>query len=58
MAKRPPGGGSADDVRPAVEEIAGLVDAFRRGHRTDEYAELCRTLTEKPARKRPSASAV
>ncbi len=37
-----------------VEEIAGLVDAFCREHLNDEYAELCRRLTEKLARKRPS----
>jgi hypothetical protein len=38
----------------AVEEIAGLVDAFCREHLNDDYAELCRRLTEKLARKRPS----
>lgn len=38
----------------AVEEIAGLVDAFCREHLNEEYAELCRRLTEKLARKRPS----
>ena len=38
----------------AVEEIAGLLDAFCREHLNDEYAELCRRLTKKLARKRPS----
>ncbi len=38
----------------AAEEIAGLVDAFCREHLNDEYAELCRRLTAKLARKRPS----
>lgn len=38
----------------AVEEIAGLVDAFCLEHLNEEYAELCRRLTEKLARKRPS----
>lgn len=38
----------------AVEEIAGLVDAFCREHLNEEYAELCDRLTEKLARKRPS----
>ncbi len=38
----------------AVEEIGGLVDAFCRGHLNEEYAELCRRLTEKLARKRPT----
>jgi hypothetical protein len=37
----------------AVEEIAGLVDAFCKEHLNDEYADLCRKLTEKLARKRP-----
>lgn len=39
---------------PAITEIAGLVDAFCRQHLNAEYAELCRKLTEKLARKRPS----
>lgn len=52
MAKRKP---SQDDAKQqAVEEIAGLVDAFCREHLNDEYAELCRRLAEKLARKRPS----
>ncbi|HMO14421.1 MAG TPA: DUF6398 domain-containing protein [Pirellulaceae bacterium] len=38
----------------AIEEITGLVDAFCREHLNDEYAELCRRLTDKLARKRPS----
>ena len=55
MAKRKsPGVGIAEDVRPAFEEIAGLVDAFCREHLNEEYADLCRRLTEKLARKRPS----
>lgn len=57
MAKRPrkkAGAGIADEVQPAFEEIAGLVDAFCREYLNDEYAELCRALTEKLARKRPS----
>lgn len=29
----------------AVEEIAGLVDAFCREHLNEEYADLCRRLT-------------
>ena len=36
------------------EVIAGLVDAFCLEHLNDEYAEVCRRLTEKLARKRPS----
>jgi hypothetical protein len=38
----------------AVDEIAGLVDAFCRENLTEEYGEICRRLTEKLARKRPS----
>ncbi|MBL8816481.1 MAG: hypothetical protein JNL58_10660 [Planctomyces sp.] len=38
----------------AIEEIFGLVDAFCREHLNEEYGELCRLLTEKLARKRPS----
>lgn len=38
----------------AVEEIAGLVSAFCTDHLNEEYADLCRRLTEKLARKRPS----
>jgi hypothetical protein len=38
----------------AVHEISGLVEAFCREHLNDEYAELCRKLAEKLARKRPS----
>src|SRR6202044_1609652 len=36
------------------EVIAGLVEAFCREHLNEEYADLCRRLTEKLARKRPS----
>lgn len=38
----------------AVEAITGLVEAFCREHLNEEYAALCRKLTEKLARKRPS----
>jgi hypothetical protein len=38
----------------AFEAIASLVDAFCKEHLNDEYAVLCRRLTEKLARKRPS----
>jgi hypothetical protein len=44
-----------DTAKPtAVEEIVGLVDAFCREHLNEEYAVLCRRLTEKLARKRPT----
>jgi len=52
MPKRKP---NLDEAKQqAVDEIAGLVDAFCREHLNEEYAELCRRLTEKLARKRPS----
>lgn len=53
MPKRKP---SADEAKKnqACEEIAVLVDAFCREHLNEEYADLCRELTEKLARKRPS----
>ncbi len=56
MARLRTGGAVAvpDAVRPIFEVIAGLVDAFCRQHLNDEYAGLCRKLTEKLARKRPS----
>src|ERR1700730_83497 len=55
MAKRKsPGGGIAEEVQPVFEAIAGLVDAFCKEHLNEEYADLCRRLTEKLAGKRPS----
>jgi Domain of unknown function (DUF6398) len=55
VAKRKrPGVGIAEGVRPAFEAIAGLVEAFCRAHLNEEYADLCRRLTENLARKRPS----
>src|SRR3984893_18496181 len=55
MAKRKsPGGGIAEEVQPVFEVIAGLVDAVCMEHLNEEYAVLCRRLTEKLARKRPS----
>ena len=56
MAKRKSGSGATipEDVQPVFEEIAGLVDAFCRKNLNVEYADLCRAMTEKLARKRPS----
>jgi Domain of unknown function (DUF6398) len=46
---------TADEAKnQTVEEITGLVDAFCREHLNEEYALLCRRLTEKLARKRPT----
>ena len=55
MAKRKsPGGGIAVEVQPVFDDIAELVDAFCGEHLNAEYADLCRKLTVKLARKRPS----
>jgi hypothetical protein len=55
MAKRKsPGVRIAEEVQPAFDEIAGLVDGFCKQHLNAEYADLCRRLAEKLARKRPS----
>ncbi len=43
-----------DEVAEVLEVILGMVDQFCRDHLNDEYAVLCRKLTEKLARKRPS----
>lgn len=45
---------SDEAKQQAVEAITGLVEAFCREHLNEEYAALCRKLTEKLARKRPS----
>ena len=52
--KRPTRKEPRQDVEPAVEVILGMVETFCRGHLNEEYAMLCRKLTEKLARKRPS----
>jgi hypothetical protein len=52
MAKRKPT--QEDSKQQVVEEIADLVVAFCREHLNEDYAELCRRLTEKLGRKRPS----
>src|ERR1700675_4304547 len=55
MAKQKrPSSRIAEEVQPAFEEVAGLIDAFCKEHLNNEYADLCRRLTEKLARKRPS----
>ena len=43
-----------EPARLAYEAIVSMTDAFCRDHLNDEYAELCRLLTLKLARKRPS----
>ena len=50
MAKRKPSSDTKKDE--AVKQIAALVDAFCKERLNNEYADLCRELTEKLARKR------
>jgi len=52
MPERKPTAEEAKDQ--AVAEINGLVEAFCKEHLNAEYADVCRKLTEKLARKRPS----
>jgi hypothetical protein len=52
MSLRKPTDSSPPDQ--AIAEITGLVDAFCKEHLNAEYADLCRKLAEKLARKRPS----
>ena len=44
----------ADDSQEVIDLISKMVDDFCREQLNDEYAVLCRTLTDKLARKRPS----
>jgi len=41
-------------MRPIYDEIIGLTDAFCAAHLNEEYAQVCRALTAKLSRKRPS----
>jgi hypothetical protein len=52
MPKRKPTDAATPDQ--VFEVVAGLVDAFCKEHLNEEYADLCRRLAEKLARKRPS----
>lgn len=54
MTKKSAGGKISDDVQPVFDVVSRMVDDFCRDHLNDEYAVLCRKLTEKLARKRPS----
>jgi hypothetical protein len=54
MAKKTTGRKIADDSQQIIDLIYKIVDDFCRDHLNDEYAILCRKLTEKLARKRPS----
>ena len=55
QGKRPKAKSSGSpDVKPVLEAIISMTDGFCRQHLNDEYADLCRKLAEKLARKRPS----
>jgi hypothetical protein len=41
-------------MRPIYDEIVSLTDAFCATHLNEEYAQVCRALTAKLSRKRPS----
>jgi hypothetical protein len=42
------------NVKQVLQTIVGMTDDFCRQHLNDEYAEFCRKLAEKLARKRPT----
>lgn len=54
MTKKSAGGRIPEDVQSVFDGISKMVDDFCRDHLNEEYAVLCRKLTEKLARKRPS----
>ena len=55
MAKAPAGGSKLpEDVQQVFDVISNMVNDFCCEHLNEEYAALCRKLTEKLARKRPS----
>ena len=41
-------------MRPIYDQIVGLTDAFCAARLNEEYAQVCRSLTAKLGRKRPS----
>jgi hypothetical protein len=49
-----PGGAIPAKVRPAYDEIVGLIEELCRARLNEEYAGLCRKLVGVLARKRPS----
>lgn len=57
MSRRSPAMRVPTAVRAEVDEIVAVTDAFCEEHLDAEYAALCRQLTAKLARKRPSALA-
>ena len=53
-AKRKTTRPASDEVRDALEVIVAMMDQFCHERLNEEYAEMCRRLAEKLARKRPS----
>ncbi|MGN6546696.1 MAG: DUF6398 domain-containing protein [Aureliella sp.] len=49
-----PEASSKNNKDEVLQVITGLLDSFCKEHLNEEYAELCRRLAEKLARKRPS----
>jgi len=45
---------SSQKVQPVLETVVSLTDEFCRERLNEEYADMCRRLAEKLARKRPS----
>jgi len=45
---------SREDAAEVLRVVVGMIDQFCKQHLNAEYADLCRRLTEKLARKRPS----
>lgn len=54
MTKKQPGAKLPEDSHLIIDAISKIVADFCRDHLDEEYAVLCRKLTEKLARKRPS----
>ena len=53
-AKKRASNNQAEKKRAVLEAVTALTDSFCREQLNDEYADLCRKLAEKLARKRPS----
>lgn len=51
---RPKAQSPAVETADVAKAIVAMIDQFCREHLNEEYADLCRRLTEKLARKRPS----
>ena len=54
MTKKQPGAKFPENSQQIIDAVSKIVADFCRDHLDEEYAVLCRKLTEKLARKRPS----